>query len=89
MKCVYGMCPNGDNNKKGVELFRFPNPFENLSKCQRWVKACGLPRFSYAQVTSETCICGEHFVGGNGPTKKDPDPIPYSQARYSYYFLSW
>ena len=25
--------------------------------------------------TKDSCISSLHFVGGNGPTKKDPDPI--------------
>ena len=40
-----------------------------------WVHACGRKGFTIDKITKDTYICSLHFVGGNGPTEEDPDPI--------------
>ena len=37
--------------------------------------ACGRKGFSIDKITKGTYICSPPFVGGNGPTEKDSDPI--------------
>lgn len=49
---------------------------ERTEKCKRWVHACGRRDFSkLCQVKKDTYICSLHFVGENGPTDDNPDPL--------------
>ncbi|GFN84207.1 THAP domain-containing protein 5 [Plakobranchus ocellatus] len=73
---------------EGVSFHFFPNPIKEEDKCRRWVHACGRKDLTLQDVTRTMTICSQHFVGGHGPTKDHPDPIPLhftsSQvARYS------
>ena len=42
---------------------------------KKLVHACGRKDFTIDKITKDTYICSLHFVGGNGPTEEDPDPI--------------
>ena len=53
-----------------------PQAWANLDMCKKWAIACGRDGFTYKNVTAHTYICTKHFVGGNGPTKDHPHPIP-------------
>ena len=45
-------------------------------KCKKWLHACGRPAdFNMQKVTKDTYICSLHFVGNQGPTEENPDPI--------------
>ncbi|RWS30279.1 uncharacterized protein B4U80_10156 [Leptotrombidium deliense] len=79
-RCAYGSCANDSSftNKekmKGVVFIRFPNAKLNEAKCKRWVDACNRQDFSVNDVNEDTYICSKHFVGGNGPTLLNPDPV--------------
>jgi hypothetical protein len=79
--CCYGQC-NSDSryadrpHMQGVHWIPFPKPGRNLDKCQKWLHACGRQNFTKENVTKWTYICSKHFVGGQGPTAENPDPIP-------------
>ena len=66
---------------KGVTFIRFPNPWRDQDKCKRWVHACRRQGFTEKNVTKDTYICSKHFVGGNGPTLENPDPIPETKEQ--------
>lgn len=48
---------------------------EKTQKCKKWVHACGRPDFTINKVKRDTYICSLHFIGKNGPTEENPDPI--------------
>jgi len=81
-RCAYGTCKNDSRypeswvrNQNGdpVEFFHFPGPVRQHERRQKWIKACH--RGDSFVCTKDSYICSLHFVGGNGPTKEDPDPI--------------
>ncbi|CAG2215636.1 unnamed protein product [Mytilus edulis] len=79
--CMYGVCKSDSRYterlaKKDVHFIPFPKPLRNRVKCERWIRACGRPDLNVEKVTKYSYICSLHFVRGNGPTEKYPDPIP-------------
>ena len=81
-RCAYGTCKNDSRypqrwvrNPKGdpVEFFHFPGVVRQNERRQKWIKACH--RGDSFVCTKDSYICSVHFVGGNGPTREDPDPI--------------
>lgn len=92
-RCAYGTCKNDSRypaswvrNPKGdpVEFFHFPGAKRQKERRERWIKACH--RGDSFVCTKDSYICSIHFVGGNGPTDEDPDPISAvaSKERVSY-----
>lgn len=78
--CCYGLCTSDSRYPKAGVYFigfgnGFPKPTKEKEKCQRWVHNCGRGDFSIKNVNKDTYICSLHFVGGNGPTDENPDPI--------------
>ena len=61
--------PNGDP----VKFFHFPGAVRQNERRQKWIKACH--RGDSFVCTKDSYICCLHFVGGNGPTEEDPDPV--------------
>jgi len=61
--------PNGDP----VKFFHFPGTVRQNPRRQKWIQACQLGDSFVC--TKDSYICSLHFVGGNGPTKEDPDLI--------------
>ncbi|XP_013398061.1 uncharacterized protein LOC106158728 [Lingula anatina] len=85
--CCYGTCKNDTRfpdrpEMQGTFFIPFPKPITKREQCEKWIRACGRPteQFNVARVTKSTFICSKHFVGGNGPTKDHPDPIPAAAA---------
>lgn len=76
--CVYKSC-NSCSQKidctKYSEVFfvPFPNPMRETDKYKRWLQIC---QSKQLYISRYTTICSLHFVGGRGPTKEHPDPIP-------------
>ena len=61
--------------KDGMTEVEKNKPNELTEKAKKWVHACGRKGFSIDKITKGTYICSPPFVGGNGPTEKDSDPI--------------
>ena len=79
--CCYGVCDSDSrysdrDRMKNVFFISFPKPSRDLQKCRRWIQSCRRDNFGIENVTKDTYICSLHFVGGNGPTDDNPDPIP-------------
>ena len=81
-RCAYGTCKNDSRypeswvrNSDGdpVKFFHFPGAVRQNERRQKWIKVCH--RGNSFLCTKDSYICSLHFVGGNGPTKDDPDPI--------------
>ena len=51
------------------------NELTVAEKVVKWVEACGRKGFTIDKITKDTYICSLPFVGGNGPTEDDPEPI--------------
>ena len=78
--CCYGTCTSDSRYKQPGVWFigfgnGFPKPNKEKEKCLRWVNNCGRRDFGIKNVNKDTYICSLHFVGGNGPTKENPDPV--------------
>ena len=56
-----------------MKVFHFPGAVSQNERRQKWIKACH--RADPFVCTKDSYICSLHFVGGNGPTEEDPDPI--------------
>lgn len=87
MRCAYLKCKSDSRYRhkeymKGVEFMLFPKPHENLTLCKIWVNACGRGNFCVNNVTLNTYMCTKHFVGGRGPTRENPHPIPFKVSTY-------
>ncbi|KAM9773113.1 lethal(3)malignant brain tumor-like protein 2 isoform 2-T2 [Syngnathus typhle] len=79
--CCFGFCRSDSryahrDHMRGVFFISFPKPRRNKEKCIRWVEACKRQGFTVENVSKHTYICSLHFVGRNGPTSENPDPIP-------------
>ena len=61
--------------KDGMTEWEKNKQNEFTEKAKEWVHACGRKDFTIDKITKDTYICSLHFVGGNGPTEEDPDPI--------------
>ena len=60
-----------NSNGDPVKFFHFPGAVREKERRQRWIKACY--RGDSFVCTKNSYICSLNFVGGNGPTKDDPD----------------
>ena len=81
-RCVWGTCRNDKRlphlwkrNANGNDVFfvRFPSVRYEGERRERWIKACH--RGDNFNCTKNSYICSLHFVGENGPTLDNPDPI--------------
>ena len=56
-----------------VKFFHFPGTVRQKKRRQRWITSCH--RGDSFVCMKDSYVCSLHFVGGNGPTEVDPDPI--------------
>ena len=80
-RCAYGLCKSDSryshkDHMKGVFFIPFVKPLRHRAKCERWINACNRVNFSVDNINRNTYVCSLHFIGGKGPTKEHPDPIP-------------
>ncbi|XP_061680040.1 DNA-binding protein RFX2 isoform X4 [Syngnathoides biaculeatus] len=80
LRCAWGTCNSDERypaRLQGVRLILFPKPKTQLTKCLRWIKACGRPhaQLNVHNINKHKAVCSKHFVGENGPTDQYPDPI--------------
>ena len=85
--CEWGTC-NSDSryperliNSDGicVKFYHFPSFKNEKMRREAWIRACC--RADSFVCTKHSYICGFHFVGGNGPTDQNPDPVPATASR--------
>lgn len=85
--CCWGLCNSdsqyGPRSKRprtdmvGVYFIPFPKPKKQLEKCVNWIKLCGNAKITTpGDITRNHYVCSKHFVGGAGPTREHPDPLP-------------
>lgn len=48
---------------------------ERTEKAKQWIHACGRKAFCIKNITKDTYICSNHFVGGSAPTEEHPNPL--------------
>lgn len=76
--CVYKKCKN-NTKAKNQQLIRFypvPKPTNDIERCARWVKSINRENFTCQSVKKHHFVCSVHFLGGDGPTQNNPDPLP-------------
>ena len=92
--CCYGVCNSNTRyygkrkDMENVVFIPFPKPKTQREKCERWVKLCGRQHFTVNSITKDTYMCSKHFVGGKGPTKENPDPLPALATSFEKRVLS-
>jgi hypothetical protein len=87
-RCAWGTCKNDsrypgrmikNSNGDPIAFIHFPGAKRNGEKRERWIDACR--RGDSFICTKDSYICSLHFVGGNGPTSENPDPIPANASK--------
>ena len=86
--CYHGLCKNDSrkphartmtNNRYGERVFfvRFTGKKRNATRAKAWIHACRHPKdqLNLSKLSYYYFICSLYFVGENGPTSKNPDPV--------------
>ena len=68
--------------KNGMTEWEKNKQNELTEKAKKWVHSCGRKRFTIDKISKDTYSCLLSFVGGNGPTEEDPDPINSALLRH-------
>ena len=91
-RCAWGTCKTDSRYPerliKGGKVINFhPFPSEKKFKeCRElWIRSCS--RSDDFKCTKDSYICSLHFVGENGPTDKDPNPVPATASREKVCYL--
>lgn len=87
-RCAWGTCKSDtrypDRLKKAdgtvVSFYSFPNAKKAPERREIWIRACC--RGDKFVCRKDSYICGFHFIGENGPTKENPNPIPATSCAY-------
>ena len=91
-KCAWGTCKTDSRYPerliKGGNITKFSS-FSVREKIKErrelWIRSCG--RADDFKCTKDSYICSWHFVGENGPTDKDPNPVPATASREKVCYL--
>ena len=68
--------PNQGRVKDNMTSWQKEQEKQKTEKVKRWLHACGRKDFSrISDIKKNAYICSLHFVGENGPTDENPDPI--------------
>ena len=72
---------------KPVRFIHFPGKKRNEAAARIWINACRRPanQLSLENLTYHHYICSLHWVGEDGPTRLNPDPIPATMAEVARY----
>ena len=91
-RCAWGTCKTDSRDPewliKGGKVINFhPFPSEKKLKERRelWIRSCS--RADDFKCTKDSYICSLHFVGENGPTDIDPNPVPATASREKVCYL--
>ena len=91
-RCAWGTCKTDSRYperliKDGKVINFHPFPPEKKFKERRelWIRSCS--RAEDFKCTRDSYICSLHFVGENGPTDKDPNPVPATACREKVCYL--
>ena len=63
---------------KPVRFIHFPGKKRHEAAARRWINACRRPadQLSFESLTYHHYICSLHWVGEDGPSEREPYPIP-------------
>ena len=87
-RCAWGTCKNDsrypsrmvrNNNGDPVTFFHFPGEKRHPKRRKQWILACR--RGDNFVCSKDSYICSLHFVGENGPSKNNPDPISATASK--------
>ena len=103
-RCAWGTCKTDLHylerlikDGKVINFHLFPSEKQFKERRELWIRSCN--RADDFKCTKDSYICSLHFVGENGPTDMDPNPVPATASRenvcyscvycmsMSYYFL--
>ena len=69
-----------------LKIFILFLPRKNFKERRElWIRSCSRP--DDFKCTKDSYICSLHFVGENGPTDKDPNPVPATASREKICYL--
>ena len=86
-RCAWGTCKNDsrypsrmvrNNNGDPVTFFHFPGEKRHPKRRKQWILACRGDNFVCSK---DSYICSLHFVGENGPSKDNSDPISATASK--------
>ena len=64
-------------------MHRFPSSEKDAKVKKIWMKRCALARTDFKfNSYDNTRLCGQHFVGGKGPTQKHNLPSIFQSKTY-------
>lgn len=92
-RCAWGTCKSDSRYPERlfrkaegitVTFHRFPSEKKHKERREAWIRACC--RADGFVCKKDNYICSLHFIGKNGPTEENPDPIPAtaSEEKASY-----
>ena len=70
--------PKPGKEKDGMTQWEVKGQKDRTEKSKRWINLCSRDNFTIKNINRHTYICSLHFIGGNGPTEENPDPIKAS-----------
>ena len=81
-RCAWGSCKSDtrypERLKKAdgtlVSFYSFPNAKKANDRREIWIRACS--RGDKFVCHKDSYVCGFHFIGENGPTAENPNPVP-------------
>ena len=84
--CCHGECCSDSRKLKNdpknkIFFIPFLKPHIDPAKCRRWLIACKRVNFDETNIKPHTYICSKHFIGENGPTALNPDPVSATQSK--------
>ena len=90
--CFHSQC-SSDNRKfkkdpkNKIFFIPFPKPHIDPAKWRQWIIAYKRANFDETKIKPHTYIYSKHFIGENGPTVFNPDPVSATQSKVKYYFV--
>ena len=85
-RCAWGTCKTDSRyserlikDGKVINFHPFPSEKKIKERRELWIRSCS--RADDFKRAKDSYICSLHFVGENGPTDIDPNPVPVFQLQ--------
>ena len=91
-RCAWGTCKTDSRyperlikDGKVINFHPFPSEKKLKERGELWIRSCS--RADDFKCTKDSYICSLHFVGENGPTDIDPNPVQATASREKVCYL--
>lgn len=83
--CAFANCTSDTRRPQiGVTFIPFVKPGVNKERCLRWIHATRRTDLTLEQINIYRYVCSKHFIGGQGPTPENPDPVAATASKVGY-----